>query len=146
MFHWGLMITEVKSGCYLHCREKAMCQIQATRSPTSKYWSGTLHVSRIFSRVTVPFLLHPFPRLVFNQLPTFDLRSCLFFLWHLHSVHDIHSEINWPNKKDAALSKYFQPAEVNHSLKSTLTNIDTHDRSPPVFAHQWNHRWVPASL
>jgi len=43
---------------------------------------------------TVPFLVHPFPRLVFNQLPTFDLRSCLFFLWHLHSVRDIHSEIN----------------------------------------------------
>ena len=134
MFHWGLMITEVKSGCYLHCREKAMCQIQATRSPTSKYWSGTLHVSTIFSRVTVPFLLHPFPRLVFNQLPTFDLRSCLFFLWHLHSVRDIHSEINWPNKRMQLwvnisnllklTTRWSQP-----SLISTLT-IEVHPFSP----------------
>lgn len=146
MVHWGLMITEVKSGCYLHCRAKAMCQIRATRSPTSKYWSGTLHASRIFSRVYHSVSETSISEVGIQSTSTFDVRSCLFFLWHLHSVHAIRSEINWPNKKDAALSKYFQPAEVNHSLKSTLTNIDTHDRSPPVFAHQWNHRWVPASL
>lgn len=43
---------------------------------------------------TVPFLLHPFPRLVFNQLPHSTSALVCFFLWHLHSVHDIRSEIN----------------------------------------------------